>query len=549
MQAMTCTLATFGAFDWGVLAVYMAAMLIIGAVASRQQHDSESYFLGGHSMPAWAVALSVLATAQSAATFIGAPQLAYAGDLTYLILNLGGIVAAVIVAALFLPAFYKAGTLTIYGYLGQRFGAPAATGASVSFLLGRLLASGARLYIAGIAFSLVVYGDLKFAHLAPAIVVFGLVGTLYTVAGGIRAVIWTDVAQFFVVIGAAMLTVALLLHTIPLSPGEIVHALQTAPSGDKLTWLDTSFRLDKPYTLWAALASTFLFVAAYGADQDLVQRMLTCKSAWRGSVSLIWAIVVGLPVAALFMAIGLLLWIFYHRPDLMGAAAPLHAVVDSRQVYPQYLLHQLPKGVAGLAMAGLCAAAMSSLDSAVNAMASTVMADLYLPWRRKRGRQDDDAYVLRTSRWAVAGTGVVLTGAAVGAAGVQQAGGQMLIDFAMGVMSFAYAGLLGVFLAALLTRRGNWQSALASMVVGAIAVLLVQPYVLGPMSVEAQQLWAAMGWGGAAADAIEPFKLAWPWWMVVGTAASFVVCIVGTNRDQGTEGARGQERECLMADV
>jgi len=185
-------LADFPWLDWAIVAGYLLIVLTIGYLASRKQAGTEDYFLGSRKMPAWAVTLSVLATSLSAATYIGAPQEAYAGNLTYLILNLGTILGAVVVGVLFLPPLYRAGTLTIYGYLGKRFGPGAQQAAGAAFLAGRVLASGARLFIAGIAFSYVLFNDLQLLSVLTAIVLFGVAGTAYTCLGGIKAVIWLD---------------------------------------------------------------------------------------------------------------------------------------------------------------------------------------------------------------------------------------------------------------------------------------------------------------------------------------------------------------------
>ncbi len=511
----TTTLAAFEPIDWAVLVAYLAVMVAIGWVAGRRQTDRESFFLGSRKMPTWAVAMSVMATALSAATFIGVPQVAFTGDLTYLILNIGGITGAVIVAVLFIPAFYRAGTTTIYGYLGQRFGNPAMHGASAMFLFGRLLASGSRLFMAGIAFTVILHGELKPANLAEAIVILGAVGTAYTAVGGIKAVIWTDVLQIVIVVGAAVLSLVLLLDKIPLSLGEIAAALETSgkDGANKLEWLSYSTEPAAKYTLWTGtFAIVFMSVASYGVDQDLTQRMLTCKSAARGSVSVVTAIVANIPITVLFMVIGLLLFIFYQRPDLMGAAAPTDALDRAEKVYPQFLFNHLPTGLAGLAMAGLFAAAMSSVDSAINAMASTAVADLYVPWRKRRGLAVGDLEALKHSRVAVVVMGMLLTGFALGAVAVYDAESDTLIDFALGVMAFAYAGLLGVFLTALLTKRGNSFTAIAALAVGVLVIVMVRPYY-------------CRGITGYWLD--KPIVLAWPWWMPIGTAVSFAVCAVG----------------------
>jgi len=215
----------------------------------------------------------------------------------------------------------------------------------------------------------------------------------------------------------------------------------------------------------------------------------------------------GIPVVLLFMVIGLLLYIYYGRPDLMGDFAPLDLVDDTRKVYPQYLLSHLPAGLRGLSMAGLFAAAMSSFDSAINAMASTAVADLYLPWRRARGHADDGAIL--ESRAAVALMGLALTLFAALAVWLQSVDDTSLIGFALGVMAFALAPLLGVFSAALFTLRGNNASVLAALVAGVLVVLLLQPYMLP----------AGLG-----------FKLGWPWVWVAAAPVSFGVCVLGRSR-------------------
>jgi len=517
---MEASRGLFGIADWFVIIAYSLGMVAVGVVSSRRQDDPEDYFLGGRSMPTWAVALSVLATSLSAATFIGAPQIAYAGDLTYLILNLGGIIAAFLVGFVFIPPLYRAGTITIYGYLGKRFGQSSTVAASLMFLLGRLLASGSRLFMAAIAFSMVLYGDTTNRHLILAILILGGIGTLYTVCGGIRAVIWTDTIQIAVVVFAAVLSVYLLLRAIPLSVGEIVDALRNADGVDKLRIVDTRFEWGLPFTLWTGLiASTFVSTQSYGVDQDLAQRMLTTKSAWRSGVAMVSSTLLGIPVVCLFLLIGLLLSIYYGRPDLMGDAMPLDVIDDTKRIYPQFLLNHLPTGLRGLAMAGVFAAAMSSFDSAINAMASTAIADLYFPWRamkrRKRGavaevrEVGDQDSGLEAPRLAVALMGLLLTCFAVLAVFQYAAAGDTLIGYALGVMAFAQAPLLGVFSAALFTRRGNAASVIAALVVGIVVVLLLQPYML--------QNWL-------------DFELAWPWWTVVAGPMSFLVCSAGAPR-------------------
>ncbi|CAN5701779.1 sodium:solute symporter [soil metagenome] len=517
MMPLAIPLAVFSRIDWLVVGAYLALMAVIGTWASRRKTDAEGYFLAERRMPTFAVALSLVATSLSVATFVGAPQESFNGDLTYLSLNLGGFLAVLVVATLFIPRLYRAGTMTIYGYIDQRFGETAKIALSCMFLLGRLLASGARLFIAAIPLCLLIYGTFEPTRwqLICAIMLIGAVGTAYTIAGGIRAVIWTDTAQITIVFGTLLLSIGLLLWKIPLDLGGIANVLCEPVLGDghsKLRLID--FSLQGEYTIWTALiGSTFLSTAVYGVDHDFAQRMLTAKSAWRGSISLIVAQVIGLIVVSAFIAVGLLLYIFYKRPDVMGAAAPLDQVQTTMGVYPQFLLAHMPRGCAGLAIAGMFAAAQGSLDSAINAMASSAVADLYWPIRSKLGYAVDTSERARSPRIAVAIMGAVLIGFAILSALRYDPRERTLLNFALGVMSFAYSGMLGVFLTARLTRRGNTASVLAALVSGVIVVTLLQDSNFGWMT------RAALG---------RTIKLPSFWWMPIATTIAFAVCLLGS---------------------
>ncbi len=505
----------FGSADWAVLGAYMALVLVVGLVAARRATGRAELFLAGRTMPMWAVAVSVLATALSAATFIGGPQQAYDGDLTYFATNLGGLLAVIVVAVLFVPAYYRLGVTSVYELLGEAFGTPARTAASAMFMVGRVFASGARLFMVALPFALIAFGDIEPPALVASIAIITVCATVYTAAGGIRAVIWTDVLQAAVVVGTVAIAVGILWSRIPLDARGVLDVLRE--SGDKLRIIDLSLDPSKPFTLWASIIGFTLFnLAAFGTDQDLAQRLLTCRSARSGAWSVIVANLIGWPVVFLFLVLGLLLFVFYGRPDVMGAAAPAYAIDDSRKVFLEFILAELPGGLRGLMVAGLFAAAMSSLDSALNAMASTTIADFYGPWRARRGAVDDDRREALASRLAIVLWSIPLAGFAILCVFWQEASGKTLIDFALGVMVFAYAGLLGVFLTALLTRRGNAASALAALATGFLAVLAMQDFCW--------QRWApAVGIGTT---------LAFPWKMLVASALSFGVCCAGRRPDR-----------------
>ena len=534
-------LAAFGVIDWGVVGVYFAVIIAVGFwVAWRDKQKGRGsgageYFLGGRSMPTWAVAVSLVATMLSAATFVGVPDISFGGNLSYLMLNLGGIVAVFLVAALFIPKLYAAGTVTIYGFLARRFGPNAHLAVSITFILGRLLSSGARLFVAAIPLCLLLFGAKTptSRQMVVAILLIGGIGTIYATVGGVRAVVWVDTIQFAIVVGTALLTIGILLHRIPISVPEIVEALRhpAAVGGggvggaSKLRIVDTSLDPTLPYTIWAALiGNTFVMMAALGTDHDLAQRFLITKSAWKGSVSVIASQFIGMVVVGLFMAIGLLLYIFYRRPEIMGA---VHATTEDKiSIYPWFLLNELPTGLAGLAIAGFFAIAQGSLDSAMNALAASIVADVYVPLL-SRLRPDEPVAEARASKPTVAAVGVGMVLFASGCAAAYNPKNTAIIDFVLGLMTFALSGMLGVFLTALLTKRGNSASVIAALVAGAVTVLLLQNSVM--------PWWTGHVFGRA-------MKLAWPWWMPLGTGAAFLVCVAGRPvKQEGATGTRDRE--------
>jgi SSS family transporter len=478
-----------------------------GVLVSRRQSSTDDYFRGGGRIPMLAAAISFLATALSAATYIGAPQQSYAGDLSYLSANIGSIVAVLVVALFFIPAFFRHKVLTVYGLLADRFGVRAAAAASGTFLVGRIFADGARLYIAAIPASLIIFGDVARPHLMLGIAALTLVGVFYTYVGGIRAVIYTDVIQTVVFTGAALIAAALLLHRIPADLSTIIAVLKhpAADAPSKLTLLKPGlggFGPGQTYTLLTAVFGfTLLNIGAYGTDQNMAQRALTCGSAVKGSWSTVTAVLVGLPVTATFMLIGLLLWVFYQRPDLMGAVAPAYQPESSRQVFLTFIIREMPAGLSGLMMAGLFAAALSTVNSAINSMASAFVGDFY---RRFRPERTEVQYV-RVGRFAVMGFGVLLALFAVASVFWQEARPQTtLIDFALQVMVFAYSGLVAVFITAIFTKRGSAASVVAALIAGFAAVALMQ-------------------WKYAKV-------VAFPWQMFIATGLAFGVCLIGRRR-------------------
>lgn len=510
------TLAAIGTIDWLVIAVYLAVMIGTGlAFSRREQKSTREYFLADRRMPMWAVAVSILATSLSAATFVGAPSQSYAGNLTYLSTNLGGLVAVFVVAWVFIPAFYRNNCTTVYELLETRFGPRAKHAASAAFMVGRVLASGSRIYIAAIPLSMIMFGiegSERPEYLIGAIVALTTVAVVFTLMGGISSVIWTDVIQTGVMLVAVVAAITVLVLRIQAPVGEVMSTLSHAGANgtSKLTLLDPgvpNFSFGTPFTLITALVGiSLLNIASYGTDHDMTQRMLTCRSAVQGGRSVFLSLAISVPVVAMFLTIGLLLYVFYQRPELMGSAAPGYAPTSNDRAFLTFIIREMPAGLRGLMIAGLFAVGIGSLNSAINAMAATFVKDFYVHSRPGK----PEAHYLSVSRWVTLGWGAVLAGFAVVCVFWQRAEtDRTLLDLALGVMTFCYAGLLAVFATALFTRRGTQGSVIAALVVGFVVVLLLQPVVY--------TRWT--GWLGLNAPTI-----AWTWHMTIATPIAMLVC-------------------------
>jgi len=533
---------TFGLLDWSVLAGYFAILAITGTLFARKKpSDGADYFLGSKSMPSWAVAISIVATSLSAVTFIGAPQQAYNGDLTYLATNIGMIFAAILIAFAFIPVFYRAGSASIYELLETRFGPAARKSASITFLIGRVLASGARVYAGAIPAAIVLFGLKKGTqpeYLMGAIAVLTLVGIVYTLAGGIRSVIWSDVIQFGILIGAALCAIVLIVNSINAPLGDVLTELRSggADGTSKLTLFDSGMRsiesdgVQQSYFDWSApfslpaciIGFTLLGIGSYGTDQDLAQRMLTCKDAKQGARSVIAGILLGIPSVAIFLTLGLLLWVLYMRPELTGiegATAP----EDSVTVFLHYILTQIPPGVRGLMMAGLFAAGLSSLNSAINAMSAAFISDLYEPiMTRRRGESVPQQELVRVGRIGVISWGIVLGVFACVCIFWKSSNNDTLINFALGVMGFAYAGLVGVFFCALFTRRGSSASVIAALITGFVWMFITQTFVYKNITV-------------IQTPSIEYFYgIHFTWKLTIGVMLSFSVCALGSRQPRAS---------------
>ena len=508
--------------DLAVFTLYLVILLVSGYVFNRRAKNTQDYFLGGNSMSVWAVGISVLATSQSAATFLGGPDQGYRGDLTYLTTNIAGFIAALFVAKFLLPRFYALKAFTVYELLGNRFGENAKYQAGLVYLVGRLFASGARLFMAAIAVAMILFGDVAPSSVAIAIAIITVVGFSYTVYGGIRSVIYSDVVQCVIYVGAAALVLGYLIQSIPLSMGEMFNLLDAsnAEQTSKLRFFDFSvdFSSAGVFNVWSIMTGFVLLnIAAFGLDQDVTQRMLTCKDAKSATKALISSIIMGLPVVLVFVCIGLLLFIFYQRPDVMAQATSGAPVPEFKgqtvTIFMYYVLTNLPNGIKAVVTIGILAAALSTLNSGLNSMSSVAVQDIYRGWIKK-GVTISEQKLVAVGRISMAIVAVSLGSVALLCYYWQQYTDTPLLAFALSVMVFSYSGLLGIYFTALFSKRGSPKSIVTALMIGFAIPVLMQPYV--------QSLYLP--------DALQ-FDLAFTWQLVVGTSVSWLICLSGNSQN------------------
>jgi len=446
---------TLPAIDIAVLAVYLVAVVGLGVWFARANRSSKDFMAAGGSLPGWAVGLSIFGTYLSSNTFIGVPGKAYAGNWNGFVFSLSLPLAAWVAVKWFVPFYRRSGEISAYHHLEKRFGPWARTYALVCYLLTQLARVGTILF--GVSLGL---SALTGWSLPGVIIVSGFAVTAYTLLGGIVAVIWTDVIQSIVLlIGAVVIAVLLLVN----HPGGAGEAMQVAAGGNKFSL--GSFSIDfTQSTFWVVLIyGIFINLNNFGIDQSFVQRYHTASDDQAAARSVWIGALLYVPVAALFFFIGSMLFSYYEAsPALLAELKAAHPEGYADQVLPHFIATQLPTGVAGLLIAAIFAAAMSSIDTSLNSSATVTLKDFIQRFFR-RGENDKDALrILRASTlvWGILGTGVALA----------MMGQKSLLDAWWKLSGVFAGGMLGLFLLGLIARTANNAGAVTGVILGVLII-------------------------------------------------------------------------------
>jgi SSS family transporter len=479
----------FSFVDYAVLLLYLAGITVFGTLFRRSQRTIKDYFLGAKNISWVVIGLSIVATETSTLTLVGVPALAYStfarpeqgGNLTYLQVVFGYIVARIVISLIFIPAYFQGEFLTAYELLRRRFGVHAKNFAASLFLVMRALAEGVRVFAASIVLSAVLSVSLPSLPQLWlwSIVVVGLLTLIYTFEGGITAVIWTDVIQLIIYIGGSLLAAYQLLHLLPGGWSEI--AAQAA-AVNKFQVFSFAWDFKVPFTFWAGvLGGTCLTMATHGTDQLIVQRLLACRNQRDSQKALMLSGFVVLFQFALFLLIGIMLFAYYKVHPLTAALA------SNDEIFPTFIVTRLPHGISALVIAAIFAAAMSNLSGSLNSLASTTVLDLYKPLFNPGATNE---HLLNLSRLLTAVWGIVLICIAVMARGWGS-----VFTVGLTIASLVYGPMLGSFLLGVLTKRANQRGVMTGMAVSLAFMLMINFTT----------------------------SIAWTWYVLMGTAVCLTI--------------------------
>ena len=429
--------------DYAIIAAYLIGVAIFGIISGGKQKSVKDYFLGGKKMAWWAVGFSIVASETSTLTFISIPGLAYLTNMNFLQLVFGFFLGRIIVSFVFIPAYYRGELETAYDFIGKRFGISLRKFTSTVFIATRVLASGVRLFATAIPVHIITGWDY-----ITCIFVIGVFTLIYTYIGGLKAVVTMDVVQLFIYLGGAAISMYLILNHLPNGWRDVV-TFATANHTDKFAVfnlkLGDSFWefLSSPYTLIGGLlGGTFLTMASHGTDQLLVQRLLGCKSRKDSQKALILDASLIVLQFLFFLILGLCLYAFYN-----GSTLQQIGLKSSDEVFPKFIIENLPVGISGFVIAGVLASAMGSLSSSISSLASSTYLDLFKQiFKNINYTIKKEIFLSRlfTLIW-----GIFLIGGAM----LFKDTKNPVVELGLKIASITYGGLLGTFFLGLLFKR------------------------------------------------------------------------------------------------
>lgn len=441
-------------FDYVIIVAFLIGIALFGMFKGGKQKTVEDYFLGSKSVPWWAVCFSIVAAETSTLTFISIPGLAYLTNLNFLQVTFGYFIGRLIIAKYFLPSYFSGELNTAYAYLEKRFGGKTRSFASIVFLFTRTAADGVRLFATAIPLKLML--DIDYP---TAIVIIAIITLVYTITGGVKGIIWVDVVLMGIYLGGALLAGYFIIGEY--LPDGFNSLMSAAQADNKLNFINLNFGASiseffaEPYTLASGLlGGAFLSMASHGTDQLIVQRLLSTNNLKQAQKAIIGSGFLVVIQFVIFLLVGVGLYAFYGSLDMR-----------SDEIFPKFIIEQLPSPFSGIIVAGLFAAAMSTLAGSISSLSSSTMLDLYNPFRPNRDKKND----LKVSRLFTVMWAILLVFAAL----FFMNSPRTVVELALSIASFTYGGLLGTFMLGLFVKNAKQEDALAAFTSGIFIMVTV----------------------------------------------------------------------------
>jgi len=446
--------------DFTALAAYLGILVVMGLYFSRKNTDTEEYFVGGRSFSGWVIGLSMVGTSISSVTFLAFPADAFKTAWLRILPGFTLPLAILIAAYFFLPFYRRTKIISAYEYLENRFGSSVRTYGAITFMIGQLVRISIILYL----LSLLMH---EITGLDPivSILVAGVFVSIYTIMGGIDAVIWTDVLQTIMLVSGGVICLAIIVYELP---GGFAQIIEVATRDGKMAFADWKdgnvlpvswgFSLSEKTALMMLFVGMTEWMQEYTSNQNVIQRYATAKST-REARKAMFVSFSNVPIWAFYFFLGTALYVFFQVFPTPETGEMLNGVRKAEQVLPYFIVHYLPPGIGGLVIAAAAAAAMSSLDSSINAISTVGVHDIY---RRLWVKDKDDKHYLHTAwKLATAASVIMIVGAVI----LSQMETKTLQDAGVTLISILMGGVTGLYMIGFLTKVGNARTAWVGIVI------------------------------------------------------------------------------------
>lgn len=492
----------FNSGDWLVIVAYLGGIIALGVWFGKDQHNTRDYFLGSRNIPWWGIGLSIVAAETSALTIIGVPAIAYGGNIMFIQMVIGYVIARVILAVVMVPHYMAGEIYSPYQLLEQHLGRGPRRLAGAFFLFLETLAAGVRVYVACIPIRLMLGEKMcslggMVDPILGAILIFVGLSLLYTYIGGVKAVIWTDAVQFGLFLAGGLFAV---FYIPTLVDGGWSTVIAKASEAGKLTWLNTHFTFSAPFNIWmGVIGGTVMVLSTHGAEQLIVQRVLVCKNVSDGRKALMTSAVLIFPLFLIFLLVGVLLWVFYQsHPFQIPLPEGRPGIKSNDFVFPIFMMTEVPHVLKGFLIVAILSAAMSSISSALTALASVSTMDFVKQMLKGR----DEEFFLKFSKYSTVFWAAVLVFVAFLSREVQ-----FVLNAAFSLRGLTSGALLGSLILALFWRRVGARAAMAGM----IASLVAMNCIYWPANIPATKDWWMKTFGA---------EVFWPWFTLIGTCVT-----------------------------